>query len=221
MPTILFLREFKLEKISKLCDIIVKAVTLVWSKDESLRSIIRSLYVLVLFLFASSVHSYENGPSFPIESQKETDATMKVSRGIFLSIEDQQLMDLAFSVAEISNYFAKSYLDEQGALIFMAGNQYITDRKIDVRIFDFLSEEQRNSLIDESANHPDCYIRKHFFGMQSVVIGIANLGIWKSDENRKCMILTFAYFAGQSVEDLQILPTKEIIPLYFKNLLER
>ncbi|MEP2945145.1 MAG: hypothetical protein ABJN11_05820 [Lentilitoribacter sp.] len=184
-----------------------------------MRSVISKVIIFVCTLVVCGVHSYAAETNFSIEVDKDTSAAKNVSKGIFLSIEDQQLMDLAFSVAEISNYFAKSYLDEQGALIFMAGNQYITDRKIDVRIFDFLSEEQRNSLIDETANHPDCYIRKHFFGMQSVVIGIANLGIWKSDENRKCMILTFAYFAGQSVEDLQILPTKEIIPLYFTKLL--
>ncbi|MEW7009977.1 hypothetical protein [Lentilitoribacter sp. EG35] len=177
--------------------------------------------IFVLLIIAGQGFSFAKSNETSVRLKENDVVTKTVSKGIFLSIEDQQLADLAFSVGEMSNYFAKSFLEKQGALFFLAGEGYIKNRKIDVRILDFITEQQRNAFVDETANHENCYIRKRYLGSQPVVFGIANIESGSFDENRKCMILTFAYFAGQSVAELQNLQTQQIFPIYFEDLLEK
>lgn len=180
--------------------------------------LIKMVTAAALFLLQQNVAFAEVGTA-ATKANKDYELVQKATEGIFLSIEDQQLMDLSFSVAEMSNYFAKPYLDKQGLLIFLAGENYIQDGKIDVEIFDFLTEEQRKIIAEDTPNTKNCYIRKHYLGTQPVVFGIADVDANSFDENRKCMILTFVYFAGQSVEELQKISTQEILPIYFQNLI--
>ncbi|MEP2946575.1 MAG: hypothetical protein ABJN11_08000 [Lentilitoribacter sp.] len=136
-------------------------------------------------------------------------------RNIFLAVEDQRLLELTFAVAEITNFLVPPDRDAKGLFFFLAGEKHLIDRNINLMKLNFLTEEQRTFFERYRAQAKNCFIQSNFIGGEPTLIAIANITGDSFDENRKCMILAFADYAGLSVVDLQKLSVGEIIGQYF------